>query len=478
MTLTRRRLALTNSLVLFVAAAVFAVVFVPVRAAVTLRALDAELQAMGDSVAQSPTASLPPTDPFATRQMFIESWRLDGSIQARSPNVGNVELPVDQADLARARDGDPRPWFENIGVDGHQLRTYGRPVRLNAAEPVATIDGIVEVASPLDDSLPRGPILVALSVGIVLGAVALLAVGWLLARIALAPVDQLALSVDSIGSTDDLGRRLPVDKFGSVRLDSVVRLTYAFNAMLDRLQSSTEQLERSLRLQRQFVGDASHQLRTPLTSMSGNVELLTRMCAEDCPAARVDGHQAVLSDLSAETQRMARLVTSLLTLARADAQQHLRREPLELEPLLKAAWRTARGLSDTVKLGALPPGVWVMADADRLVQLFVILLENAVHYSPPQSEVWLRAFVEERGGLAGVAVEVADAGPGIAEGERSRIFERFYRARATEARADGVGLGLAVARWIAVEHEAQISVRDNTPVGSVFQVWLPRFDEM
>ena len=163
--------------------------------------------------------------------------------------------------------------------------------------------------------------------------------------------------------------------------------------MLDRLQSSTEQLETALQLQRQFVGDASHQLRTPLTSLHGNVELLTQLCAEDCPHAAVDQHQAILHDLNAESERMSRLVNGLLLLARADAQQHLTRSPLQLEPLIKDAWRTARSLSDSVsvKLGEIPSGLEVCADPDRLVQLFTTLLENAVHYSPPGGVVWLRA---------------------------------------------------------------------------------------
>jgi signal transduction histidine kinase len=475
MTLTSRTLALANSLVILVAVVAFAMVFVPLRDAATLRAIDAQLQAMGESAAQSPTAGPPVTDAFAPRPVFIQSVRLDGTVQTRSANIGDGQWPIDQASLERARSGDGQPWFESIVVEGHLLRTYERPMRLNASDPQASVDGILEVASPLDDSLPRGPILVALVTGLLLGVIGVLAVGWLLARVALAPVEQLAVTVDSIGSTHDLRQRLPVDSFGAVRLEPVVRLTYAFNAMLDRLQSSTERLEASLQLQRQFVGDASHQLRTPLTSLRGNVELLSRMCAEDCPVAALDGHQAILGDLDAEAQRMSRLVTGLLSLARADAQQHLTLVPVELEPLLEAAFRGVQSLSDGVRVevGDIPAKVWVRADADRLLQLFVILLENAVQYSGPAGQVWLRAAIEDRHARAGVTVEVADSGPGIGVDERARIFERFYRSRSTEAMAEGVGLGLAVARWVAVEHAAEIEVRDNAPRGSVFEVWLP-----
>ncbi|MBV9580194.1 MAG: HAMP domain-containing histidine kinase [Chloroflexi bacterium] len=469
MTSTQTRLTFANAVIIFLAAVLFALILVPLRAAVMQHVMDTELQRMGERVAQAPTAGvLPPTDVFAPHPIFIQAVRLDGSVQSRSANFGDAQLPVDPANLTRARSGNGQPWFDSIAVDGHLLRTYERP----------TLDGIVEVASPLDDGLPRGPLLLSLIVGMVLGVVGAVAAGWLLARVALAPVERLAVAVDSISSTDDLGRRIPIDPFGTVRLDPVVRLTHAFNAMLDRLQLSTERLTQSLQLQRQFVGDASHQLRTPLTSLRGNVDLLSRMCAEDCPLAALDQHQLVLADLNVESERMSRLVDGLLVLARADAQQHLNRVPTDLEPLIKGAWRTATALSDsvTVELGQVAHGVRVSADPDRLMQLFVILLENAVRYSPPGGHVWLRAALQDRHARAGVEVEVADAGPGIPVDERVRIFERFYRVRSTESMTEGVGLGLAVARWLASEHEAEISLSDNTPVGSIFGVWLPLLD--
>jgi two-component system sensor histidine kinase CiaH len=148
---------------------------------------------------------------------------------------------------------------------------------------------------------------------------------------------------------------------------------------------------------------------------------------------------------------------------------------MELGPLLSDVWRTAQALSErvSVRLGEVAADVQVAADADRLVQLFLILLENAVRYSPPGSQVWVRATLESRRQQPGVRVDVEDAGPGVPASERSRIFERFYRSRQTEATADGVGLGLAVARWIATEHHAELGVVDNEPTGAIFQVWLP-----
>jgi signal transduction histidine kinase len=211
-----------------------------------------------------------------------------------------------------------------------------------------------------------------------------------------------------------------------------------------------------------------------LTSLSGNVDFLTLRCLEDCPLPAVNQHQEVLRDLSSETRRMTHMVNDLLLLARADAQQHLTLMPIELEPLLQTAFRQARSLSDKVRVQLVSrcAGIQVMADPDRLLQLLLILLDNAVRYTPPGGEVALRAYSDARDDQPGVRVEVSDTGPGIPVEERSRIFDRFYRSQATRA-AEGAGLGLAVARWIAQEHDTDILVSDNAPLGSMFEFWLP-----
>jgi signal transduction histidine kinase len=270
---------------------------------------------------------------------------------------------------------------------------------------------------------------------------------------------------------------VPIIPVAEPRHDPIQRLALAFNAMLERLQAATQQLEATLEAQRHFVADASHHLRTPLTSLRGNVHFLSRLCAEDCPEMAVDQHQDVLSELDGEAERMTRLINNLLWLARADAQQHFDLQPLELEPIMQAAYRTARALSDTVavQIDEVEPGTKVCADSERLLQLLLILLDNAVRYSPPEGVVRLRAGRQAQDGRPGVAIEVLDDGPGIPAGERELIFGRFYRARTT-AMVEGSGLGLAVARWIALEHDGQINIRENVPAGSVFQLWLPTVD--
>jgi signal transduction histidine kinase len=121
----------------------------------------------------------------------------------------------------------------------------------------------------------------------------------------------------------------------------------------------------------------------------------------------------------------------------------------------------------------LAEGTWVAADADRLQQLVLILLDNAIQYSPPGGRVVLTAEPGSHDGREGVAIEVTDNGPGIPPAERALVFERFYRGEATRRDTPGSGLGLAVASWIAAEHHGTLDVRDAQPHGSTFTAWLP-----
>jgi signal transduction histidine kinase len=465
----RARLAGANTLVILSVVLAFGLASLPLRLIVARGALDGELARTGDVLVQSPLQAAANADSLATPVMLIQADTLDGTIRVRSANMGDVYLPVSPDDLARARGG--QTWFGVVSIDGHTLRTYHAAFSAPAA-------GVVQVASPIDEEPPHGASLLALLLGMFVGVGAASAVAWYLARLAMVPIEQLAATVDSISSTADLSRRVPILPVAEPRHDPIQRLGLAFNAMLERLQAATQQLETTLEAQRHFVADASHHLRTPLTSLRGNVHFLSRLCAEDCPEAAVDQHQDVLTELDGEAERMTRLINNLLWLARADAQQHFDLQPLELEPIMQAAYRTARALSETVtvQIAEVEPGIKVCADSERLLQLLLILLDNAVRYSPPEGLVTLRAARQVHDQRPGVAVEVVDGGPGIPPGERELIFGRFYRARPT-ATVEGSGLGLAVARWIALEHAGQIDIRENLPAGSIFEVWLPTVGE-
>jgi signal transduction histidine kinase len=291
----------------------------------------------------------------------------------------------------------------------------------------------------------------------------------MLARTALHPIDRLAHVADAIGAARDFGKRVPV---AGRRPDEIGRLSMAFNRMLGELQEAHEVVARALVAQRRFVADASHELRTPLATLRGNVDLLRQMLADvgDSDTAET----AILDDVSAEAERMSHLVADLLLLAPADAGQHLTLRPTDLTPVARDAARAARLLRDEVQVETadLPPDLWVRGHADRLRQVLMILLDNAVKHTPPGGQVHLTAERAAAAGVDGIAVRVADDGPGIALEAQPRIFERFYRAPGSRS-GEGTGLGLAIARWIMDEHQGTISVASTPGSGATFTVWLP-----
>ncbi|MBI3361894.1 MAG: sensor histidine kinase, partial [Chloroflexi bacterium] len=260
-----------------------------------------------------------------------------------------------------------------------------------------------------------------------------------------------------ITRADDLSRR--IDLPGPPN-DEIVRLSAAFNESLERL-------ERLFNAQRRFVADVSHELRTPLTAILGNVDLLRRIGADDRDS---------LDAIQSEAERMSRLVGDLLLLAQAEAGTlPVAREPVELDTLLLEVYRQMRvlALDGGIEMQiAEEDQARVLGDRDRLKQLLINLLSNALKYTPQGGRVTL--------GLARVnnwaRLTVSDTGPGIPAEDLSRIFERFYRVDKARNRAQGgAGLGLAIAQRIARMHGGRIEVAsEGVPGrGSTFSVWLP-----
>ncbi len=300
-----------------------------------------------------------------------------------------------------------------------------------------------------------------LTIGALLSLLGALAASWLLAGRALRPLESMAQTVEKIGETQDLTRRL-----SELRTrDEVQRLTKSFNRMLQRLQNAYSRLEEALAAQRRFVADASHELRTPLTSIRSNVGLVLER-----PDIQPEDRLGALQDIAGETERMSRLVSELLTLARADAGQHLDRVHLDLLPIVQEVSRQAQKLhpSRHLQLENGLPAAHLNGNADALKQLLWILLDNAVRHTQDGGQIWLR--IDSRGGRA--ELSVADDGTGFPEGDLERIFERFYRADSARS-GDGTGLGLAIARWIVHEHEGEVSARNNPVRGATFRVDLP-----
>jgi two-component system, OmpR family, sensor kinase len=281
-----------------------------------------------------------------------------------------------------------------------------------------------------------------------------LLIAWLLARRALRPVATLTTSARRIARSRSLAERVPVGD-----RDELGQLATTFNGMLVSLEEAHQ-------AQQRFVADASHELRAPLTAIQANLQLLQRQ--PEMPPAE---QREALDEASREAHRLAKLVADLLALARADAGMSLRRRTVELDRVLLDSVSEARHLSrgQRIEIGGLEPAL-VEGDPDYLRQLLLILLDNALKYTPPEGTVTLGLW---RRGPA-VELTVQDTGVGIPAADLPHVFERFYRADPARARdPGGMGLGLSIARWIAQQHGGDIMLASQQGVGTIVTIRLP-----
>jgi signal transduction histidine kinase len=296
--------------------------------------------------------------------------------------------------------------------------------------------------------------------------------GYLLARASLAPVVAMGLQAQRI-SASNLYERLPVKN----PRDELGQLSEVLNGLLARLEHAFEQQQRSAEQQRQFMADASHELRTPVAAL---------LSVADVALARKDRDPRELREaldvVRGEARRLGRLVDDLMLLARVDAGElPVRREPLFLEELLQDSARAARGLAASrgITLTALPAEeAPFVGDADLLRRLVMILLDNAIKYTPAGGEV--RLSLDQEGAAGRYRISVEDTGPGVPSWAAERIFERFFRvdeSRTRTAEGDGgvasAGLGLPIARWAAAAHGGTVQLDATGPSGSRFVVTLP-----
>jgi two-component system OmpR family sensor kinase len=327
------------------------------------------------------------------------------------------------------------------------------------------------VAAPIGDRLSTLSRLLWLEgaiTGVALGAALVLA--WWLVEVGLRPLREVERTATAI-THGDLTRRVP---FADERSD-VGRVAGALNAMLGRIAGAfaeRDETEAALRASqdrlRQFVADASHELRTPIAAVSAYAQLF------ESGAVRDEQELArVMAGIETTTDRMARLVEDLLLLARLDERPSLDREPVELVGLAVEAIETARALGGAwpVQLRASGP-VEVAGDWQALRQVIDNLLANARSHTPAGTPITVSVEATEGEAL----LEVADEGPGLATGSEERLFERFYRGDASRSRATGgAGLGLAIVASIATALGATVHAGANERAehGAAFQLRLP-----
>ncbi|HEY4690752.1 MAG TPA: HAMP domain-containing sensor histidine kinase [Anaerolineae bacterium] len=394
---------------------------------------------------------------FAAPETYIQTIRLDGSVADRTSNLGDFTLPISNGGLQVCERG--QAWTEVVSTESGRLLVYSKPV-VTAGQTV----GIVQVARSLaehDQSLAT--LSNVLFAGSAMVTLVLFGVAWVMSGAALRPIHHITATAQAIGAERNFDRR--VDYVGPP--DEIGQLATTFNAMLTELRAAYRQAEQALQAQRRLVADASHELRTPLTTIRGNLGLLRR----DPPIDAAD-REAAIADLVDETDRLIRLASDLLVLARADAGRPLRREPVPVKPLVNDICRQAKLLGPARLIECENRlDVAVQGDRDALKQVLLVLLDNALKYTPPGGSITLST------GIAGehVAIGIRDTGPGIAPDALPHIFERFYRSDSARAGA-GAGLGLAIAKELIEAQRGTIRVESRVGQGSVFTVILPRAD--
>jgi len=374
-----------------------------------------------------------------------------GTILASDPDVPTAEIPATPELVAAARGGQEAQM--NGTLAGERIRVLAHPIKAEGR-----VVGVVLVAESLyllDETFREVASL--LTIAAASAVVLSLAGGWWLTGRALGPVTVVTRTARAIAGTGQFEQRItpPPAK------DELRDLIATFNEMLARLAQS-------LQRQREFLSDASHELRGPLTVIQGNLDLL-RLDLPD------EERQISIEAAANEVARMSSLVADLLFLAEVDATRAVRHEPVALDAVVAEIWRRASLVdSGSHDLRILRnDATMIRGDHDRLFQVVANLVQNALRYTPEGGSVTLK--LENHGSIAQLAV--ADTGIGIAAEHLPRIFERFYRVdRARSPSANRSGLGLAITKEVIAAHRGQVRVTSEPGKGSTFTVALPTLD--
>ena len=383
----------------------------------------------------------------ATSTIYLQIWDSKSRLKISSANISRLGKSLDPDGLKVLQ-----PIFRDTRLNETSLRVLSVPLEVDgrkmAVLQVGTNRGIVDLLQKILISVMG----IVMIISVTLAGLA----GWLGTGQVLTPLEKVTLAAMNITNADDLSRRIPnpgKDK------NEIGLLIDAFNQTLDRL-------EYLFNRQKRFMADVSHELRTPLTVIKGNVGLLRMMKEPD---------EESLASIETEVDRLTRMVGDLLLLAQAEAGKlELNLQPVELDTVLLEVLQQAKILAGnriTIKLTEIDQ-IQVTGDRDRLKQVFINLLANAVKYTPQGGTVYLA--IKKVGDQVQTVIE--DTGPGIPAKDLPHIFERFYRgdkARTRSADGSSFGLGLSIAYWIIKNHNGRIEVKSKEGSGTTFSVWLP-----
>jgi two-component system, OmpR family, sensor histidine kinase MprB len=366
-----------------------------------------------------------------------------GTIVVRSAK--GVSLPVDASTRALAAHGG-KPFFRDATVNGIHLRvlaeSLGKGHAVQFAQPLTEVDSL----------LSRLRLILAL---LVVGGIALAALlGRLVAGAAVQPLKRLTTATEHVTLTRDLSGRIKPS--GD---DELGRLASSFNAMLDALEHSISALDASVHAQRQLVADASHELRTPVTSLRTNIEILQQQGQDMDP----EEGRRLLGDVVEQIEELTLLMNDLIDLARGE-EPRADAEELRLDLLVGEVVERARRRAPSTPLQARLQPTIVTGVPARLERAVGNLIDNAIKYSPPGEPVEIR--------LQSGELSVRDHGPGISSKDLPYIFDRFYRGAEARGRP-GSGLGLAIVQQVASQQRGSVTAADAPGGGTLMCLALP-----
>jgi signal transduction histidine kinase len=458
----RLRLALTYAALVTLIVAAFAVVLFAAMGRALGAEMDRRLEVRASQVqltiwsgTESLTADdissahldLSPLTALNAPTLYVQVLGRDGTVVARSANLQAEELPVNLEGLLAALEGERS--FGDVEVEDNPVRILSVPILAGGR-----VTGVLQVGQsrlPLRQALEE---LAALL--LVLGVAAALiggAVSWWAAGRALNPLQTMAQRAEDIATEGNFSHRV-----GPVRQgDEIGQLAATVDHLLDTVEAT-------LRRHREFVADTSHELRNPLLAIRANLELLQKL---DDPAAKAE----CVEEASAQIERMSRLVSDLLLLARSDARQMVQRRLIAVHPIVRRIVGEARHRAGdrVIAIDRCDP-VFLRADEGRVAQMLVNLLDNAIQHTHSDGNIAVSLQLSQEW----ARITVKDDGEGIASDDIGRIFERFYRARASgQGVAQGTGLGLAIVKHLAEAHGGDVTVESTIGVGSAFTIRLP-----
>lgn len=427
-----------------------------------ISSIDARLFSMADMVSRAVfrpgTVNLPQNfDIFLehffgikTSGSFIQLMDEYGKIVFKSSTLGKTHLPLSGQAYHNSIDGNVTyETIKNIGQ--HPVRIVTFPLMEDDQ-----LISILQVGAPLQEATAAlDALFYILIFGIPLAVILASGVGWFLAKKALSPVDivtGLARKIEAGSLNERLDVSGPKDELG--------RLAKTFNDMIARLELSFKQMK-------QFTADASHELKTPLTILKGEMEIALRT------EKTVEGLQGVIKSSLEEIDKMIAIVKSLLNLARFDSRGRLPKDNINLDRIVEERFNQTLPMAKDKGIDMFitkKENIMITGDKLGIGQLLFNLIYNAIKYTPQGGRIEISLEQSDNWAI----IKVIDTGIGIAEEDLPHIFDRFYRVdKARTTGVGGVGLGLSICKEIAEVHSGKIEVESEAGKGSIFKVYLP-----